>query len=632
MARVAFLFPSPELCDMIQPMLAEFHHIVPFCIDYIHNDEAEARARQLEQEGCDLIVARGLQALRIQKSTNIPLINIEVTMQELGMFAQELQRELQKEHPVLALIGFSNMFADTTHFEELFGIRLRRYMAHGDSDLIPMTQLAIQEGCDGIIGGIRMCEYARSRGVATRYFSIGNESLHNALVMAELTSRTIDLERRSRAEISLIFNSAHSGLMQIDKEGRILRANAQVFHLLDKSPRELIQHRIQEIYPKLEKRTLDILLGRSQESYATLSDSHRSLVVNSASLEVDGYTDSILLTIEEGQRVLEMDSELRKELYRWGFVAKYTFEKLPTRANESVAINALAKRMAQLNAPVLISGEIGTGKLIMAQCIHNASPQAGNAFVSLDCSAWQADTLDTMLFGNYSSRKDSPACLAELAQDGTLYLSHVDSLPYEIQYKLLNLMQGRFLHNGNNQPRLANVRVIASTNINLIACVDKETFRSDLYYALNVLTLKLQPLRCRREDILGWVEHYLEEWQSKHKRYIHLTDGAKHFLQSYDWPGNLDQVNSVCERIVLLAQKRSVDEVFLSRQLDQIAPKILAGTDSVVIYKDVKAVQLAEVLRRHGGNRKKAAEELGISKTTLWRYMKKYGIDRDLSY
>lgn len=628
MAKVGFLFPSPELCEMVKPMLAEFHHIVPFCIDYIHNDEAEERARQLEQEGCDLIVARGLQALRAQSSTHIPLVNIEVTMQELGMFAQELQQQLQKEHPVLAVIGFSNMFADTTHFEELFGIRLRRYMAHGDADLIPMTQRAIQEGCDGIIGGLRMCEYARSRGVATRYFSIGHESLRNALVMAELTGRTIDLERRSRAEISLMFNSAHSGLMQIDREGWILRANARAFHLLDKSPRELIQHRIQEIYPKLEKRTLDILLGRSQDSYATLPDSRRSLIVNSAALEIDGHTDSILLTIEEGQRVLEMDSELRKELYRWGFVAKYTFENLPAKAGGSIAVNALAKRMAQLNAPVLISGEIGTGKLMMAQCIHNASPQTGNAFVSLDCSAWQADTLDTMLFGNYSSRKDSPACLAELAQDGTLYLSHVDSLPYEAQYKLLNLMQGRFLHNGNNQPRLANVRVIASTNINLTACVDKGSFRSDLYYALNVLTLKLQPLRFRREDIPEWVDRYLEEWQSKHKRYVHLTDGARRFLQSYDWPGNLDQV----ERIVLLAQKRSVDEVFLSRQLDQIAPKILPGTDSVVVYKDAKAVQLAEVLHRNGGNRKKAAEELGISKTTLWRYMKKYGIDKDLSY
>ena len=237
-----------------------------------------------------------------------------------------------------------------------------------------------------------------------------------------------------------------------------------------------------------------------------------------------------------------------------------------------------------------------------------------------------------MLFGTVSYRKESAACLAELAQNGTLYLSHVEALPFESQYKLLNLIQGKFLHNGANQPVAASVRVIASTGVNLSARVEKGEFRSDLYYALSVLSLELTPLRQRREAILPWAERFLEEWQEKYKRYVHLTQGASRFLQEYDWPGNLDQLNSLCERVVLLTEKRNIDEVFLRRQLEQVTPKLLPGTEKVVLFKDQKALQIAEALRRNDGSREKTAAELGISKTTLWRYMKKYGIETEYTY
>ena len=160
-----------------------------------------------------------------------------------------------------------------------------------------------------------------------------------------------------------------------------------------------------------------------------------------------------------------------------------------------------------------------------------------------------------MLFGNYTVRKDSSVdSYAEMAQDGTLYLSHVEMLPLETQYKLLCLIRGRFLHNGPSRPVAANVRIIASSTVSLIARVEKGEFRSDLYYALSVLSLEMLPLRRHRGDILGWTAFYLDEWQEKYKRYVHLTQGAQRYLQEYEWPGNLDQLNSVCERLVLLSQ------------------------------------------------------------------------------
>lgn len=131
---------------------------------------------------------------------------------------------------------------------------------------------------------------------------------------------------------------------------------------------------------------------------------------------------------------------------------------------------------------------------------------------------------------------------------------------------------------------------------------------------------------------MGWFGQYLTKWQERYKRYFRPTPGAYQFIQKYDWPGNLDQIDSLCERIVLLSEKRNIDELFLQRQLEQVAPKLMPGTDTVVLYKDQKAVELAELLKKNNGNREKVAAELGISKTTLWRRMKKYGIEKDFSY
>ena len=157
--------------------------------------------------------------------------------------------------------------------------------------------------------------------------------------------------------------------------------------------------------------------------------------------------------------------------------------------------------------------------------------------------------------------------------------------------------------------------------------MERGEFRRDLYYALNVLSLEIPALRERREDIPGWLDYYMGEYQEKYKRFLHLTSGAQEYAQAYDWPGNLDQMNSICERVVMMTEKRSVDEVFLRRQIEDVTPLMTAKAEKVVLVQDPKALKISQLLSEYGGNREKVASELGISKTTLWRYMKKYGIE-----
>lgn len=631
MAKVAVLVPNQELCSIAQPLIDEFPSLSLMTIEYIKTEQVSLRARELERHGCDLIVARGVHAHIIKRDVKLPLVEIRVTQQELASVMLDLKEELGLPCPKIALIGFSNMFSDTDHFNRLFDIDLRLYMVKQNDELDDAVEHAFADGCNAVIGGDIVCKSAQKEKLPYRFIPSGQESLRNALGTATRVAYAIDMEKRNSAEINALLNYTFNGIIQVDSSGIVRRINRISNDLLECPTAAVLGRPILEILPNLSRELLENALKRGQEAYAFMLDiHHKAIVVNIAPILVENQIEGAVLTFQEGQRLIEMDSEMRRELYQRGFVAKHSFENMIQEDPETVQMLELAKRIGKFTAPILLTGETGSGKNILAQCIHNESLVHSNAFVSIDCSAWLPETIDNMLFGNFTVRKDSIVdSYAEMAQGGTLYLSHVEMLPLETQYKLLCLIRGRFLHNGPSRPVAANVRVIASTAVNLISRVEKGEFRSDLYYALNVLSLEVLPLRRRRADILGWMVLYLDEWQKKYKRYVHLTQGARNYLLDYDWPGNLDQLCSVCERLVLLTQKRNIDEVFLRQQLEQVTPRLLPGTEQIVLYKDQKAVEIAALLKKHHGNRQKVADELGVSKTTLWRYLKKFNITSD---
>lgn len=636
MAKVAILMPYPDLRELAESMVQDVPHITPMCVEYVQTGQVRFRARELAEQGCDLIVARGLHARIIHQSVSVPVLEMRASTQELATLAMELKSVVAEGEgtlPRIGLIGFANMFNSTSRFQELFGVDLREYMVTDIDQYRDMADRAHADGCLGVIGGEVVCERARELGMAFRFLSMGEESMRNVLDRASQMCYALDEQKRARSEMDTMLNHTFTGILRMDMSGVVQRVNRACYNLLEKLPGEIIGHEVTEILPNLSVETIQQVLVEGREVQAAVVNvNQKATLVNIVPVRVDGEIEGALFTFQEGKRIIEMDSRLRYELHQRGYVARYTFQDVVANSPETRENVALAKRIAQYSAPILLLGEMGAGKGILAQCIHNESIRRDHAFVPLDCSAWNPETLDNMLFGNYTIRKDSVPCMAEQAKDGTLYLSHVETLQLETQYKLLNLIRGRFLHNGPNQAESTDVRVIASSDVNLAARVEKGEFRRDLYYALSVLSLELRPLRERKEDVEDLFARQLKDWQEKYKRYVHLTEGGWKFVREYDWPGNLDQINSLCERIVLLTEKRSIDEVFLRKQLEQVTPRLLPGTEKVVVYKDERAVQLSELLKKHNGNRDKVCAELGISKTTLWRHMKKYGIERDFSF
>lgn len=296
----------------------------------------------------------------------------------------------------------------------------------------------------------------------------------------------------------------------------------------------------------------------------------------------------------------------------------------------------LARRVAHTSASVLIEGETGTGKDLLAKLIHANSPRASRSYVPINCAAIPRELIESELFGFRrgsftGALADSPGRI-DRADGGTLFLDEIGDLPVDLQVKLLRLAEEHELDTvGATKARKLDLRILAATNRDLKALVAEGKFREDLYHRLAVVVVKMPPLRDRREDIPRLAEHFFSIYTARHQRLdLHLAPEVTHQLATaHHWPGNVRELAHAVERLVLLAPGHTVTLADLYEfvlQADAPPPAPLPPV-SMGLY-DVERALIERALDEAAGNRAKAARMLGITrKTLIWR-MQKYGLHR----
>jgi formate hydrogenlyase transcriptional activator len=308
------------------------------------------------------------------------------------------------------------------------------------------------------------------------------------------------------------------------------------------------------------------------------------------------------------------------------------FEQIIGSSPALEAVLEQVERVAPTDSTVLIQGETGTGKELIARAIHNLSVRCGCPFVKLNCAAIPFDLLESELFGH--ERGAFTGAIAqkigrfELADKGTLFLDEVGDIPPALQPKLLRVLQEQeFERLGSNRTHKVDVRLVAATNRNLADMVKRNEFRSDLYYRLNVFPIPLPPLRARRQDITALVEHFVEIYARRMDKHIeHIPPETMSALISYQWPGNIRELQNFIERSVILTSGSVLYPPLASLKS---APE--AESLEAITLEDAEREHILKALEHTGwvvAGRNGAAARLGIKRSTLYFKMQKLGISR----
>jgi two-component system response regulator AtoC len=368
-------------------------------------------------------------------------------------------------------------------------------------------------------------------------------------------------------------------------------------------------------YGTVEKAVEAIKSGASEFLLKPFSLEHLVAVVHKA-LEVGALRDE--------------NQKLREEL---GF--RYEFDNIIGRSSAMQEVFAIISRVAPTRATVLLAGESGVGKDLIARAIHFHSPRRDRPFVKINCTALPENLMESELFGYekgaFTGANQTKPGKFEQADTGTVFLDEIGDVPPTIQVKLLRILQEReFERLGSNKTRRIDVRVLAATNVDLRVALENGTFREDLYYRLNVLPLNIPPLRERREDIPFLAEHFVKKLaRDMGGRECRLSDTAVQKLESYDWPGNVRELENVIERSLVLCSNQILDAQDVKLDTTQRRP----SSDSDHFLPEGMNLDqfeqsiIREALKRADGNKSQAARLLGITRNALRYRLTQMGME-----
>jgi len=337
--------------------------------------------------------------------------------------------------------------------------------------------------------------------------------------------------------------------------------------------------------------------------------------------------EAVLEKAWERKSLAQQNSLLKRELARRGQAGE-----LVGRSQEFKGLVDLVRRVASTESPILIQGESGVGKELVANAIHKNSPRKDNPFVIIDCASLQESLLESELFGHekgaYTGAVRLKHGLFEVADTGTIFLDEVGELSASIQAKLLRVIEtGSFRRLGGNRTLQVDVRIISATKRNLMQLVTEGQFREDLFYRLNVVTIFVPPLRDRKEDIPLLAQHFLQQAAKGGER-KRLSREAMEILKQYSWPGNVRELQNVMERAIILSDGPEISAKDLPQNLlptlgspPRLEPGRFPG------LRDLEREHIARVLRETKGHRLAAARILGISERSLYRKIKEFALD-----
>lgn len=460
------------------------------------------------------------------------------------------------------------------------------------------------------------------------------KAIENQLRQEEI-SKKLEIENKY---LNASIESNFEAVLMIDEKGKIIKANRVGEEMFGLPIEAILNQNCEDIFGA-NNPLIQVLVKRKE-----INEEEVSLKINGREKLFYSTIRPIFIESHELKGAIAFFRQMRavrRIAKRYSTSkAKFTFEDLIGRNKEFIKTVAMAKKVANSSVKILLEGETGTGKELFAHAIHNFSSRKNKPFVTINCSAIPLELVESELFGYEEgaftgARKGGLIGKIELAEGGTLFLDEISSMPLSIQGKFLRALEtGIIMRIGGRREIVTDVRIISATNKDLWGEIKNGNFREDLFYRINLATIKIPPLRERKDDIPLLIEYFYK------RKFFHnqvdisstIEDKALHILLSWHWPGNVRELENAIERALLFSSGDKIKAKDLPVYLTQRAGKENDLNANVITTKKIKKLEelekdsIIEAIKVSDGNITLAAQQLGIARNTFYIKMKKYGI------
>jgi propionate catabolism operon transcriptional regulator len=599
----------------------------------------EEAVREIDAAGPgrpDVVIAGGSNGAYLKTRVAVPVVLIGPT----GFDVMHALARARRDGASVALVTHGHTPDEVRRFSAAYGLDVTFASYESAQDAESVVLDLRDRGVDVVVGPGLVTDLAANAGMGAVFLysrASVRAAFDTALEVAQATRR----ETVRRQRLDNLLQHLRDGVVALDAQGRIEAMNQRLASVLGIDVAKALGRPLLELAPDLA----GALPDADGDTLSTVRGV--SFVVHRGPLAGNGSAAGTVLTFQESRAVERLDRTLRSRQRVQQFTARYRLADIVGAGEAIERVRTLVQRYARSDATVLILGESGTGKEMVAQSMHQLSARRDFAFVAMNCGAFPEALLESELFGYEEgaftgARKGGKAGLIEVAHRGTLFLDEIAEMPLSLQSRLLRVLQEReVVRLGSTEPTRVDIRVVAATHRALTEGIEAGSFRADLYYRLNILSIALPPLRERPTDLLPLATELLLQAAAREPRLalrIPDADAAARVLASlseplsrYAWPGNVRELQNVIERIAVELADTDPDsptETALSRdELRTIAPEIFEsaarGKKAALTLRErsrhVEADEIRAALAACDGDRDAVCEALGISKTTLWR-------------
>ncbi|WP_019228307.1 sigma-54-dependent Fis family transcriptional regulator [Sedimentibacter sp. B4] len=651
--EISLIAPTIQLAqktrNIIEQRNEEIDVFVPISKEDTLNDALRI-ARNLVEQGAKVIISRkGTASAIIESKLNVSVVAINSILSD---YIESIE-VAKYENGIIAFFSYGEMTDDVKSLCSMLDIKAKYYTFKTDKDCERIVRQSLSDGAVLGIGGVMTQKYSEVYNL--KHITIENSevSITSAIETAKQILQVQKEESKKQNELKVqlerykaVLNFTHDAIIAVDEKGKVDVINPVAEQIVKTSPGYAVGKNIDEI---IHNTSMFDTISNKEKQLNQLMEINGTLVsTNRIPIVVDDKVKGVVATFQDIKVIQENENKIRRSLHEKGLVARYHFRDIKGESDEIKNAISIAKSYASSDSTILIQGETGTGKELFAQSIHNSSSRKGGPFVAINCASLSSNLLESELFGYVEGAftgaiKGGKIGLFELAHKGTIFLDEIGEIPIEIQAQLLRVLQEKEIRKvGSVVKTPVDVRVITATNKNLIDEMKSKSFREDLYYRVGVLNLTVPPLRERGGDVMLLGRFFFDKYLGSEKtKFLSMFEYIMKRVNSYKWYGNIRELQNFVERISVLMKYHGngydfeqLVSSFISKDYNISNNEGSIEEDQVCIQTSVngndlnkwEAEKIASALKNNDLSIQRAADALGISRTTLWRKMKQYNI------